>query len=113
MINKDLIYCSPLTDPAPGTSTLLDQALAGSPKSFHGAASPTSASTAAGYTIGTRISIGLKQDGAVQPAGSFALPIDPFSGYCVDGGLSIGFGYDSPGPTHVRTSLQRKGHGVN
>ena len=96
-----------VADPAPGSLNLLDDALVASAPSARlpAAAAPPPPTPAAGrYSIGARVPAGLLRDGAVQHAGVFALPIDPLSGYCWDGGYPVGFGYDTPGPVSVRCS---------
>ena len=91
-------------DPAAGTATLLDEALASAASTANlttGQAPPLDTSFS-GYTIGQRIPSSTLVDGALTPAGPFAIPIDPFSGYCVDGGRPVGMGLSVPQPASVR-----------
>ena len=90
-------------DPAPGTAALLDTALADAPPTaFAAAPAPPVDTKALGYRVGQRIPAGVLRNGAIAPSGPFALPIDAFSDYCLQGGLPIGARLDNPPPASVR-----------
>lgn len=96
--------CATCADPAPGSSALLDTALTYDPDeaAFSSPAAPPVYASARGYQVGQRIPSGMLRGGTIAPSGPFALPIDPFSDYCLEGGLPIGVGLDRPPPASVR-----------
>ena len=94
-------------DPATGSATLLSSSIEETGRdTLLPAAPPAAATGLTGYQIGERITVARLGDGILSEDLSFALPSDPLSGFCMDGGLPVGAGLDTPVPaTTVRVFL--------
>jgi hypothetical protein len=98
--------CLSTADPAPASGVLTDESIKGlSP--LPQPAAPLSPSLPSGYRIGQRIPIGLQFQATITNNAFFSLPIDSFSGYCVDGAHPIGMGINMPHMSTVRRVRSR------
>eukprot|EP00892_Ulva_mutabilis_P008943 jgi/Ulvmu1/6420/UM003_0049.1 len=81
-------------DPEPATAAILEEALNKLPDLPQEA--PPGAEDIGTYRVGQSIPIGRQLNATITQNGVFSLPVDPYTGFCLDGGLPLGMGMDEP-----------------
>lgn len=93
-------------DPEIATAAVLETALNKLPE-LPQAAAPATPDNGT-YRIGQRIPIGRQLGATIKQNGFFSLPVDPYTGFCADGGLPLGMGIDAPSASTVCTCHLRR-----